>query len=205
MENSAEKQEQIASFVEIVGESREKARQFLRATNWKLDEAIQLFYANFDTQLPSSASSSNSPGIDSDYVRPPLPVKREALYARDERSAQRSSEESSPAWRFWAGRNDKFEALYRPPFEMMFKGSFEQAKFESAAQGKWLIANVQSTKEFGSYMLNRDTWANQTVKETMSASFIFWQIYNDNEEGRKVCSYYHLTEMPSTLVIDSIT
>ena len=88
---------------------------------------------------------------------------------------------------------------------MMFKGSFEQAKFESAAQGKWLIANVQSTKEFGSYMLNRDTWANQTVKETMSASFIFWQIYNDNEEGRKVWNYYHLTEMPSTLVIDSIT
>ena len=31
------------------------------------------------------------------------------------------------------------------------------------------------------------------------------QIYDDNEKGRKVCSYYNLTGMPSILVIDSIT
>jgi hypothetical protein len=31
------------------------------------------------------------------------------------------------------------------------------------------------------------------------------QIYDDTEEGRKVCTYYHLTKMPTTLVIDPIT
>ena len=87
----------------------------------------------------------------------------------------------------------------------MFKGSFEQAKVEAAGQGKWVIANIQSPKEFSSYILNRDTWANEGVRETVSAFFIFWQIYDDHEEGRKVCTYYHLSEMPSTLVIDSIT
>lgn len=204
-----EEQERIASFLQIVGESTYKARQFLQATNWNLDEAIQLFYAQSDCHEN-----------DSDYVSPALPIQREALQdnsgldyvrpplqSRDPKSAHWSSQPNY-SWAFWNSddeKEDRLEALYRPPFELMFKGSFEQAKFEAAGQGKWLIANIQSTKEFSSYTLNRDTWANQAVKETLSASFIFWQIYDDNEEGRRVCGYYHLTEMPSTLVIDSIT
>ena len=87
----------------------------------------------------------------------------------------------------------------------MFKGSFEQAKSEASCQGKWLIVNIQTTTDLNSYQLDMDTWANQAVKETLSGNFIFWQIYDDNEEGRKVCSYYNLTGMPSILVIDSIT
>ena len=208
MESSAERNEQIASFVEVVGESIEKARQFLQATNWKLDEAIELFYAHPDTQLPSVSPSvtqqeRQSHEIDPDYVRPPLPVRREALY--DQRSAQWSTQPASSNWGFWDKGNDRLEALYRPPLELMFKGSFEQAKSEAARQGKWVIANIQSPKEFSSYMLNRDTWANQAVRETITATFIFLQIHDDNDEGRKLCTYYRLTEMPSTLVIDSIT
>ena len=202
METSREMQEQIASFVDIVGESIDKARKFLQATNWNLDEAVQLFYAQ-----------SDSHEIESDYVRPALPIQREALYdneyiqSRDQQSAHWSSQPNS-AWAFSNGDDQNkngLEELYRPPFELMFKGSFEQAKSEASGQGKWLIVNIQSTKQFSSYTLNSDTWANQAVKETLSANFIFWQIYDDNEEGRKVCGYYHLTEMPSTLVIDSIT
>eukprot|EP00253_Pinus_taeda_P026581 PITA_26581 len=184
-------EEQIVTFVEIVGESTHKARQFLEATNWNLDEV--------EGQSPEYSDHT-------DFVRPPLPVKREALYD-DEYIRRRDQESTQPnsSWAFWDKGNDKLEALYRPPFELMFKGSFEQAKAEAAGQGKWVIANIQSPKEFSSYILNRDTWANEGVRETVSAFFIFWQIYDDHEEGRKVCTYYHLSEMPSTLVIDSIT
>eukprot|EP00253_Pinus_taeda_P013127 PITA_13127 len=199
METSAEKQEKIVTFVEIVGESTDKARQFLEATNWNLDEAIQLFYAQSDNhELPSASTSSNltnAPVVEgqspeysdhTDFVRPPLTVKREALYD-DEYIRRRDQESTQPnsSWAFWDKGNDKLEALYRPPFELMFKGSFEQAKVEAAGQGKWVIANIQSPKEFSSYILNRDTWANEGVRETVSAFFIFWQIYDDHEEGRK--------------------
>uniref|UniRef100_A0A0D6QY36 UBX domain-containing protein n=1 Tax=Araucaria cunninghamii TaxID=56994 RepID=A0A0D6QY36_ARACU len=240
-----EKQSMIASFVDVVGESADKARQFLQATNWQLEEAIQLFYVGNESGVGASSaniplerqSSASAPTISRDNdtlgneVRPPLPVKREALYDdvsryRAQRLAQSSNQPNSvDAFRnfedeakyrsVWAsdqngsssvdGPKDNLAALYRPPFGLMYQGTFEQAKIEAARQGKWLIANVQSTKEFNSYTLNRDTWANEAVKETITTSFIFWQIYDDTEEGRKVCTYYHLAKMPTTLVIDPIT
>ncbi|GLJ50109.1 hypothetical protein SUGI_1066040 [Cryptomeria japonica] len=88
------KQADFASFVEIVGESTDKACQFLQATNWQLDEAIQLFYvgnehgagtssANIPLERKSLGSSSTNDrenDISGDYMHPPLPVKRESLY-----------------------------------------------------------------------------------------------------------------------------
>jgi hypothetical protein len=34
---------------------------------------------------------------------------------------------------------------------------------------------------------------------------VFWQVYDDTEEGRKVCTYYKLILMPTTLVLDPLT
>lgn len=82
-----------------------------------------------------------------------------------------------------------------------------------------------------SVQLNRDTWGHEAVKDTVGTSFVFWQVcsiislmiflhrivkytilswlflqvYDDTEEGRKVCTYYKLLLMPSILVIDPLT
>jgi hypothetical protein len=87
----------------------------------------------------------------------------------------------------------------------MLQGSFEQAKITSSSQDKWLLVNLQSTTEFSSHMLNRDTWANEAVSQTIKANFIFWQVYDDTTEGRKVCTYYKLESIPVVLVIDPTT
>ncbi|KAL5983179.1 hypothetical protein ACLOJK_017263 [Asimina triloba] len=123
---------------------------------------------------------------------------------------------------------DNLASLYRPPFALMHHGPFEksfsvtlilyisttlsddsviniQAKIEASLQDKWLLVNLQSTKEFSSHMLNRDTWANEAVAQTIKTNFIFWQVYDDTSEGRKVCTYYNLVSIPSVLVIDPIT
>eukprot|EP00252_Welwitschia_mirabilis_P024059 TRINITY_DN699_c0_g1_i1.p1 TRINITY_DN699_c0_g1~~TRINITY_DN699_c0_g1_i1.p1 ORF type:complete len:448 (-),score=105.14 TRINITY_DN699_c0_g1_i1:369-1712(-) len=244
MENSPDDEQQIkiASFVEIVGESAAKARQFLQATNWQLEEAIQLFYVDNEGRGATSSSLSaplerdmlsskaRQAEISDDYVRPPLPVKREALYedayhyraqwtGRGNQSnvidAFRNFEEEARYRSSWGSDShgspsgetikDNLAALYRPPFALMFQGGFEQAKVEASRQGRWLLVNIQSTKEFSSHMLNRDTWANEAVKETISSTFIFWQVYDDAEEGRKVCTYYHLFKMPAILVLDPVT
>lgn len=246
-----EEQEKIVAFMEIVGKPANKAREFLQATNWKLEEAIQLFYAGdeFGTtpkqdhapaevawKDPAGSSDSGLKPVTSsateqgdDYVRPPLPVKREALYEdvfeyRAQHMAQTSNQPSSvDAFRNFQdeanfrahaptngvtsvdGNKDSLAALYRPPFALMFQGSFEQAKVEAAKQGKWLLINLQSTKEFSSYTLNRDTWAHETVKDMIHTVFIFWQVYDDTEEGRKVCTYYKLTNMPTIMILDPLT
>ncbi|GJR84976.1 plant UBX domain-containing protein 7-like protein, partial [Tanacetum coccineum] len=53
--------------------------------------------------------------------------------------------------------NKNLASLYRPPFALMFNGPFEKAKEAANRQDRWLLVNVQSTKEFNSHMLNRDT------------------------------------------------
>ncbi|PRQ41329.1 putative UBX domain-containing protein 2/7 [Rosa chinensis] len=100
---------------------------------------------------------------------------------------------------------DNLASLYRPPFQLLFQGSFEKAKSAASVQDKWLMVNLQSNSEFSSHMLNRDTWANEAVSQTIITNFIFWQTYDDTTEGRKVCTYYKLESMPVVLIIDPIT
>ncbi|XP_062088024.1 plant UBX domain-containing protein 7-like [Humulus lupulus] len=71
---------------------------------------------------------------------------------------------------------DNLASLYRPPFHIIFQGSFEKAKGTASSQDKWLLVNLQSTKEFSSHMLNQDTWANEAVSQTISTNFVFWQV-----------------------------
>ncbi|KAK4400161.1 Plant UBX domain-containing protein 7 [Sesamum angolense] len=169
---------------------------------------------------------------DGDDVRPPLPVKRDVLYdnpmvyggARVGGSSYAShtvvpfrnfeEEMKHPGvWESEGGSSssvadktqDNLASLYRPPFALMFHGPFEKAKDEARMQNKWLLVNMQSTKEFSSHMLNRDTWANEAVAQTIKTNFVFWQVYDHTEEGSKVCTYYRLDSIPVILVIDPIT
>ncbi|KAK9690537.1 hypothetical protein RND81_09G135700 [Saponaria officinalis] len=197
--NDKQKHRMVSSFLDIaVGQTTDTARQFLEATSWKLEEAIQLFYAG------------NEGGDD---VRPPLPVKRETLY--DDAmlyEARNFEEENKHRGNVWSSgpstaesSEDKLAALYRAPLELVYEGTFEKAKLAAAADNKWLVANLQSITEFCSHMLNRDTWANNLVAQTIKTNFIFWQVYDDANEGKKVCNYYEIESAPVVLVIDPVT
>ncbi|KAL8535763.1 hypothetical protein ACS0TY_011416 [Phlomoides rotata] len=249
-----EQHNMVASFLEIaVGQTADTARQFLQATGWKLEDAIQLFYVGHEGGLTTESVYSPPRGSDTplndpnlselgkeladndvtqDNVRPPLPVKRDVLYDNMARYGFPRGENSSHAahsvvpfrnfeeemkypgvWEAEAGSSsstddktqDNLASLYRPPFSLMFHGPFEKAKELARWKNKWLIVNMQSTKEFSSHMLNRDTWANEAVAQTIKTNFIFWQVYDDTEEGSKVCTYYKLDSIPVILVIDPIT
>ncbi|XP_052881607.1 plant UBX domain-containing protein 7 isoform X4 [Gossypium arboreum] len=263
MLSASDKQSMVSSFLEIaVGQTAETAMQFLQATSWKLDEALQLFYVgneggvvgtasespaveNVDSwvdqnsgELKESGNSDVGP-IGGEEVRPPLPVVRETLY--DDASLYGASRLGLPpqqsssliafrnfdeemkrpgVWESDEGASstvdaprDNLASLYRPPFHLMFQGPFEKAKAAASVEDKWLLVNLQSTKEFSSHMfsdavcfkLNRDTWGNEAVSQTVSTNFIFWQVYDDTSEGRKVCTYYKLDSIPVVLVIDPIT
>ncbi|GAB2279757.1 hypothetical protein Dimus_014396 [Dionaea muscipula] len=255
----ADQQRLVFSFLEIaVGQTAETARQFLQATSWKLEEAIQLFYVGSEGGLTASSSQSASadnnahlvnktssggsrkdfegdtsaPQGDGDDVRAPLPVIREALYddalfygasrfgypphGPSSTVAFRNFQEEMKHPGVWESERggalkpkedsqDNLAALYRPPFALMHHGPFEKAKLAAAAENKWLLVNIQSTREFSSHMLNRDTWANEAVAQTIKTNFIFWQVYDDTSEGSKVCTYYKVDSVPVVLVIDPIT
>ncbi|KAI4385834.1 hypothetical protein MLD38_003826 [Melastoma candidum] len=247
------KQGMISSFLEIaVGQTADTARQFLQATGWKLDEAIQLFYVDnegstlerqSDHPATIDGNSDNAPNDSAglldgqpantgqshgEDVRAPLPVKRDVLYddplyyASSGMSNQQSSvvafrnfEEETKRSAVWESGEDStstaenprdnLASLYRPPFHLMFHGTFEKAKGVASLENKWLIVNVQSNREFSSHMLNRDTWANEAVAQTISTNFVFWQVSDDTIEGGKVRTFYKLDSFPVVLVIDPIT
>ncbi|KAF7012182.1 hypothetical protein CFC21_026400 [Triticum aestivum] len=137
-------------------------------------------------------------GDDGD-VRAPLPVRRETLYGDtpmivtrpNATVAFRNFEEEArqSAWdseqNATSSSRDNLASLYRPPFDLMFNGPFDKAKLEASSLDKWLLINLQSTEEFSSHMLNRDTWANEAVAQTIRSNLIFWQVYQDTGEGRK--------------------
>ncbi|GER28725.1 UBX domain-containing protein [Striga asiatica] len=236
--SATDQQNMVATFMEIaVGQTADTARQFLQATGWKLEEAIQLFYVGNEGGFASA--SVHSPAVarqdGGDDVRAPLPVKREVLYdnpihygssgvPRGGDSSYvthsvvpfRNFEEEMKYPGVWEAEKgssssavdktqDNLASLYRPPFALMFHGPFEKAKDNARMQNKWLLVNVQSTREFSSHMLNRDTWANEAAAQTIKTNFIFWQVYDDTEEGSKVCTYYKLDSIPVVLVIDPVT
>ncbi|KAK3143404.1 hypothetical protein QOZ80_4AG0299910 [Eleusine coracana subsp. coracana] len=155
-----------------------------------------------------------------DDVRAPLPVKRETLYGDAPVSvlrpnstvAFRNFEEEARQSAVWdseqnatSSSRDNLASLYRPPFSLMFNGPFDKAKLEASCLDKWLLINLQSTEEFSSHMLNRDTWGNEAVAQLIRTNFIFWQVYHDSSEGRKVCTYYKLVSIPAILLIDPVT
>ncbi|XP_071706382.1 plant UBX domain-containing protein 7-like isoform X2 [Rutidosis leptorrhynchoides] len=249
--SATDQQTMVSSFLEIaVGQTADTAIQFLKATSWKLEEAIQLFYIGHDGGA-AAASSAYVPPVENDglladqiarglenhvgsendgsEVRAPLPVKRDVLYDTPMLSTRlgynpqeahtvvpfRNFEEELKRPRVWeTGQGatstantspDNLATLYRPPFALMFHGPFEKAKEAAKTQDQWLLVNLQSTREFSSHMLNRDTWANETVFQTISSNFIFWQVCDDTEEGSKIKTYYKLDSVPVTLVIDPVT
>ncbi|KAE9614524.1 hypothetical protein Lal_00012114 [Lupinus albus] len=256
MLSANDQQSMVSSFLEVAqGQTVQTARQFLQATSWQLEEALQLFLIgneagavlssshnplleNVDsfTDQPASEPRKNTANessgrSDGEEVRAPLPVIREALYddamlygaSRTGYNSQepssliafRNFEEERRRPGVWESEQssvstaessrDNLASLYRPPFHLMFSGSFDQAKGAASIADKWLLVNIQSTKEFSSHMLNRDTWANEAVSQTISTNFIFWQVYDDTTEGRKVCTYYRLESIPVVLILDPIT
>ncbi|XP_052627475.1 plant UBX domain-containing protein 7 [Lactuca sativa] len=131
--------------------------------------------------LENNNGSKNTREDDNNEVRAPLPVKRDVLYDTPMRFGAtrlgytpleartvvpfRNFEEELKhpgVWETDQGggatstadtSRDNLAPLYRPPFALMFHGPFEKAKESAKNQDRWLLVNLQSTKEFSSHML----------------------------------------------------
>ncbi|KAI3874042.1 hypothetical protein MKX03_035411 [Papaver bracteatum] len=183
MISSAEKDTLISLFIEIgVGQSVRTAKQYLEATNWDLEDALRLFYSA-EVPYPNKSYeliNLEEPNVRDEMVHPDVSAVDNSL-------------------------DDNLASMYPPPLELMYDGPFHKAKKAAEDEDKWLIVNVQSKQEFSSLTLNLDTWSHEAVSQTISANFIFWQVYDDATEGKKVCNYYQLTSFPAVLVLDPIT
>lgn len=171
----------LEDFLKVaVGQSRLAAYSYLNASDWQLDDALQLYFdVNGDDDSDSAA------------VSPPLSPGREVLH-----HASTSGTTSDRPTRAY---------LFKPPPGMVFRGSFFMAMETAAMQGRWLLVNVQFEEEFDSHLLNRDTWSDKTLVEVITSQFLFWQVEREQGEGAKVANFYRLSSFPAVMVVDPVT
>lgn len=80
--------------------------------------------------------------------------------------------------------------MYRPPFEIMFQRSWDEAREEGKEAEKWILVNIQDSAIFDCQILNRDIWKNEEIKLTVRENFIFMQYSKDDPRGQQYVNYY---------------
>ena len=55
-------------------------------------------------------------------------------------------------------------------------GTTLQACERAKAQGRYLLANIQSHTEFKTHVINRDIWSNPRVRSLVKSNFVLWQV-----------------------------
>lgn len=187
-----------------------------------------------DIKTTCSASTSYNtaalPLIDvteSENVRAPIPKKREVLVDETYHNSYGFRGRRRPARSVFDGFRDfrretrvqeamlsnnsnaqklkTLEDLFRPPVDMMHKGSFESARETGQTTGKWLMVNIQNVREFPCQVLNRDVWSSDAVRLIIQEHFIFWQVYHDSSEGERFMQFYKVDEYPYIAILDPRT
>nr|CCA23196.1 conserved hypothetical protein [Albugo laibachii Nc14] len=210
----------LPSFMAITGTDSATATQYLELTNWNLEESVNLFMESgaedglsTTTQHNTAASPDSGPNLN-DKVRAPDPSKRQRLvgadldfappprrnqnrfrdFAAESVAAAITSDGVVPSesqdLSSQSSRN--LNALFKSPMEIMFDGTYAEARQEAKSASKWLLVNIQDEIVFASHMLNRDTWSDDVVQNLVASGFVFWQSFWATELGKKFCVLYRI-------------
>ncbi|XP_042709336.2 UBX domain-containing protein 7 isoform X2 [Chrysemys picta bellii] len=211
------------------GASESVGKHMLEACNNNLEMAVTMFLDGggiAEEPSTSSAAVSTVRPDTEDEVRAPIPQKQEILVepeplfgAPKRRRPARSIFDGFRDFQTETIRQEQelrnggaidkklttLADLFRPPIDLMHKGSFETAKECGQMQNKWLMINIQNVQDFACQCLNRDVWSNEAVKNIIREHFIFWQVYHDSEEGQRYIQFYKLADFPYVSILDPRT
>ncbi|XP_002131429.2 UBX domain-containing protein 7-like isoform X1 [Ciona intestinalis] len=211
-------QKLVNEFISITGSDETTANHLLEAFSNNLELAVSNYLdenASKNNSENGSAASKNN----KDKVRAPIPQTRGVLVEESHawtpapRRRQHSVFDGFRNFKAEAddttGSTDKnvkrLEDLFRPPLDMMHRGSFESAREEGTKSKKWLLVNIQNTKEFACQVLNRDVWSSSSVKTIIKENFVFWQVYSDSSEGERFMTFYSINGWPHVSILDPRT
>ncbi|KIW01768.1 uncharacterized protein PV09_06940 [Verruconis gallopava] len=89
-----------------------------------------------------------------------------------------------------SSRAQSLAEIYRPPFEIISRLSWDQARSEGRQEKKWLLVNVQDPSIFDCQMLNRDLWKDERVAAVIRESFVFLQYLRTDPRSDGYIQYY---------------
>ena len=68
----------------------------------------------------------------------------------------------------------------------------------------YLVVNIQNQNDFASQCLNRDIWSDETVRQVISCSYIFWVTDINDDLGLEYVRNYN-KKFPHVALIDPQT
>jgi hypothetical protein len=80
--------------------------------------------------------------------------------------------------------------MFRPPFEIISRLNWEEAREEGKDEKKWLLVNVQDPAIFDCQVLNRDLWKDERVVAVIRESFLFLQYSRNDLRSDGYVQYY---------------
>jgi UBX domain-containing protein 7 len=89
-----------------------------------------------------------------------------------------------------SARSNMLARLFQPPWDLMYKGSWEDARDEGKEHKKWLLVNIQDGSIFDCQTLNRDLWKNDGIVETVKENFIFLQYNKEDPRADPYIQFY---------------
>ncbi|XP_049286840.1 uncharacterized protein LOC125765578 [Anopheles funestus] len=174
--------------------------------------------------VPSRATTN-----DDDNVRAPIPRKTEILLPQIEMNRARIGKRRAAVITEVPFRNfelegriqeqmlmqqgqgpsakkvTRLEALFMPPFDILFSGGFDQAQRHGNSVDRWLLVNLQDDLNFSCQTLNRDLWSDSDLKHFMRHHLVFWQQSNKTTDGAKFKTFYKVRSEPYIGMIDPRT
>ena len=64
-----------------------------------------------------------------------------------------------------------------------------QLRMAGQNKARWLMVNVQDSKQFASQVLNRDVWSHEGVRTILSKHFLFCQVFDYFGHMFMLCTY----------------
>lgn len=84
----------------------------------------------------------------------------------------------------------RLEDLFRPPYELMSRVSWDDARTLGKQDKKWILVNLQDMNDFNCQALNRDIWKNPAVRDMVSENFVFLQYDKDYPDAQEYITFY---------------
>lgn len=89
-----------------------------------------------------------------------------------------------------SSRSTRLARLFQPPWELMFKGEWDDARDEGKEHKKWILVDIQDPSIFDCQALNRDLWKNEGIVDTLKENFLFVQYNKDDPRAGPYIQYY---------------
>ena len=89
-----------------------------------------------------------------------------------------------------SSKSNLLAEMYRPPFELISRLPWDEARQQGRSDEKWILVNIQDPSIFDCQVLNRDIWKNPGIMETVKENFIFMQYSKDDPKGNQYIQYY---------------